>query len=87
MDIETVVEKCCRDLLGDGRVERTLDMESSLVEGYGFSSLQLVTLVTTACEEAGLPLTALTDQDIARIKTPTDMVTVIRGAMSRGGEP
>lgn len=86
MDLEMVVEKCCRDLLGDGRAERTLDMDRPLVEGFGFSSLQLVTLVTTACEESGLALTALTDQDIARIKTPKDMVTVIRDAMSRVGE-
>jgi acyl carrier protein len=44
--------------------------------------MQLVMLVTTVCEEAGLPLTAFTERDIRSIKTAYDLIGVVRRAKS-----
>ncbi|KYF48834.1 hypothetical protein BE08_40805 [Sorangium cellulosum] len=79
--IESVVEACCRELLGAMRREDPFDVRGRLVEDYGLSSLQLVTLVTTVCEETGLPLTALTERDIARMKTAGDIAAIVQGAL------
>ncbi|MGK3992285.1 acyl carrier protein [Sorangium sp. So ce1024] len=79
--IESVVETCCRELLGVMRREDPFDLQGRLVEDYGLSSLQLVTLVTTVCEETGLPLTALTERDIARMKTAGDIAAIVQGAL------
>jgi acyl carrier protein len=82
MTIESTVEKCYREL-GTVRRDEPFDMHRRLIEEDGLSSLQLVTFVTTVCEETGLPLTALTEQDIARMKTANDIVTIIRNAIER----
>ncbi|XYI03761.1 acyl carrier protein [Sorangium sp. So ce1128] len=81
VSIESVVEACCRELLGAIRREDAFDVHARFVEDYGLSSLQLVTLVTTVCEESGLPLTALTERDIARMKTASDVAGIIQGAL------
>jgi acyl carrier protein len=84
VNVESMVEKCCRELLGTMRQEEPIDMHRRLVEDYGLSSLQLVTLVTTVCEESGLPLTVLTERDIARMKTAGDIVAIIQDAFQTG---
>jgi acyl carrier protein len=82
-DIEAKVQSCYRELLGAPR-DQPVDMRRRLVEEDGFSSLQLVSFVTTVCEETGLPLTVLTEQDIARMKTASDIVAIIQTALEAG---
>jgi acyl carrier protein len=83
MNIEATVEKCYRELLGPAQRAKPFDMQRRLIEEDGFSSLQLVTFVTTICEESGLPLTALTEQDIGRMKTADDIVAIIKQALQK----
>jgi acyl carrier protein len=85
-NIEAIVKDHCRELLG-GTLPATeaFDMRKLLVEEYGFSSLQLVTLLTNVCEYSGLPLTALTERDIETIKTAQDIVSVVGRAFVSGG--
>ena len=80
MSIEATVEKCYRELLSAERGDAPLDMRRRLVEDDGFSSLQVVTFVTKVCEEIDLPLTVLTEQDIARMKTADDLGAILRTA-------
>jgi acyl carrier protein len=85
-NIEAIVHDHCRDLLGGTLLAaESFDMRKRLVEEYGFSSLQLVTLLTSVCEQSGLPLTALTERDIEKIKTAEDIVSVIGRAFANGG--
>ena len=86
-DIEATVERCYRELLGVARRDEPLDVHRRLVEDDGFSSLQLITFVTTVCEDSGLPLTALTEQDIARMKTPGDIIAILRAALHKESQP
>lgn len=81
--IDAKVERCYRELLGAPR-DQPIDMRRRLIEEDGFSSLQLVSFVTTVCDETGLPLTALTEQDIARMKTANDIVAIVRTALEAG---
>jgi acyl carrier protein len=82
-DIAAIVQRCYRELLGPARRDRALDLRRRLFEDDGLSSLQLVTLVTTVCDEAGLPLTTLTEQDIARMKTPGDIIAIVQTALQK----
>jgi acyl carrier protein len=82
-EIDAKVERCYRELLGAPR-DQPIDMRRRLIEEDGFSSLQLVSFVTTVCDETGLPLTVLTEQDIARMKTANDIVAIIRTALEAG---
>jgi acyl carrier protein len=86
-DIEAIVRRCYRELLGTARWDDTIDMGRRRFEDDGMSSLQLVTFVTTVCDESGLPLTALTEQDIARMKTPGDVIAIIQTAFQKASTP
>lgn len=81
-DVEPIVERCLRDVLGPERARGGCDLRRRLAEDWGLSSMQLVMLVTTVCEEAGLPLTAFTERDIRSIKTAYDLIGVVRRAKS-----
>jgi acyl carrier protein len=86
-NIELVVQEHCRELLGGALPSGDgFDMRRRLVEEYGFSSLQLVTLLTTVCEQSGVPLTALTERDIETIKTAEDIVGLVRRAHATRGD-
>jgi acyl carrier protein len=85
-NIEAIVQDHCRELLGGTLpAAESFDMRRRLVEEYGFSSLQLVTLLTSVCEQSGVPLTALTERDIETIKTAEDIVSVVGRAFVTGG--
>lgn len=82
-DIEATVQQCYRDLLGLPRRDEPLDLGRRLIEDDALSSLQLITFVTTVCEDCGVPLTALTEQDIARMKTLADIISILHTALHK----
>lgn len=82
MNVADIVRACWGDVC---EVDGPLDMERSLADGYGISSLQLVTLMTSVCESSGLPLTALTERDLEQIRTPADIVSVVVSHLGKGG--
>jgi acyl carrier protein len=50
--------------------------------GYGLASLDLIMLMTSVCSDAGVPLTRFDEEDIARLRTPSDIVNLLTTKVS-----
>ena len=84
MDTAELVRKCLCDVLGDEDVTPgNVDLDRGLFDGYGLTSLNMVLLMTSLCDEADIPLTAFTDKDIAGLKTPRDIADALDRAAAR----
>ena len=77
-DLQSVVKRNLAELL-DIDIER-IALDASLSDEYGLTSLNLVVLVTTLCDETGTPVFNFTDEDIANLRTPRDVVTLFANA-------
>jgi acyl carrier protein len=77
-NLESIVKRQLAELL-DVDVGR-IALDADLSNEYGLTSLNLVLLVTSLCEETGTPIFSFTDKDIANLKTPRDVVTLFATA-------
>ncbi|QAU45221.1 acyl carrier protein [Bradyrhizobium guangzhouense] len=77
-NLQSTVKRNLADLL-DVDVDR-IALDANLSDEYGLTSLNLVLLVTSLCEETGIPVFNFTDKDIANLKTPRDVVTMFATA-------
>lgn len=78
--IETIVrQQLCKTLKRPPSQAGRLNLAESLVYGYGLTSLDLIMLMTAVCAEAGVPLTEFTEEDIAQVRTPSDIVNLLTG--------
>lgn len=77
-DLETIVRHRAAQVLTDV-TPGELDLGLDLADEYGLTSLNKVLLVTSACEAAGVDLGHFTEQDLAAMRTGTDLV----GALAR----
>lgn len=79
--VEAAVSNCLIRLLSpeDG-VTGVIDLDADLFERYGLTSLNMVLLMTSLCEETNTDLTLFTDQDIARLRTPRHVAGLIETA-------
>ena len=77
-EIQSAVERNLAKLL-DIDVDR-ITLDADLFEAYGLTSLNLVLLITSLCEETGIPVFNFTDKDISNLKTPRDVVTLFATA-------
>ena len=73
-DLQSIVKRNLAELL-DIDIDR-IALDASLSDEYGLTSLNLVVLVTTLCDETGTPVFNFTDEDIANLRTPRDVVTL-----------
>ncbi|MFL6624803.1 MAG: acyl carrier protein [Sulfurifustis sp.] len=77
--IETIVrESLCKTLKRPPSQAGELKLEESLAYAYGLTSLDLIMLMTAVCSTAGVPLTEFTEDDIAQVRTPADIVNLLR---------
>lgn len=58
----------------------TLDLDGDLFERYGLTSLNLVLLMTSLCDETNTELSRITEEDLARLRTPRDVAALIEAA-------
>ena len=77
-NLQSIVSRNLAQLL-DVDVDR-IALDANLSAEYGLTSLNLVLLVTSLCEETGTPVFNFTDKDIASLKTPRDVVTLFATA-------
>jgi acyl carrier protein len=78
-NLESIVSRNLAELL-DVDVGR-IALDAELSAEYGLTSLNLVLLMTSLCEETGTSLFNFTDKDIANLKTPRDVVTLFAAAV------
>ena len=77
-DLQSIVKRNLAELL-DIDIDR-IALDASLSDEYGLTSLNLVVLVTTLCDETGTPVFNFTDEDIANLRTLRDVVTLFATA-------
>jgi acyl carrier protein len=77
-NLQSIVSRNLAQLL-DVDVGR-IALDADLSAEYGLTSLNLVLLMTSLCEETGTPLFSFTDKDIAGLRTPRDVVTLFAAA-------
>ncbi|MEV0193183.1 acyl carrier protein [Kitasatospora purpeofusca] len=75
-NLQSVVSRNLAQLLDVDRIALDADLSTE----YGLTSLNLVLLVTSLCEETGTPVFNFTDKDIANLRTPRDVVTLFAAA-------
>lgn len=79
---ETIVREClCKSLQRPASQAGELDLSESLAYGYGFTSLDLIMLITSVCSAAGVELTEFTEDDVAQLQTPSDLVNLLAARM------
>lgn len=77
-NIETIVRlNICNSLQKPAEESGQLDMDASLVYEYGLGSLDLIMLMSAVCTEADVPLTELSEDDVAKLRTPADIVNLL----------
>lgn len=72
--------KCLRSPVTGSDV---LDFDGDLKRDYGLTSLSLMLLITSICDEAAIDLSNFTEDDIARLRTPRDIVAMLTSAAGR----
>jgi acyl carrier protein len=77
-NLQSIVSRNLAQIL-DVDVDR-IALDADLSAEYGLTSLNLVLLVTSLCEETGTPVFNFTDKDIANLRTPRDVVTLFAAA-------
>lgn len=64
----------------------SIDLAAPLAQGLGLSSLDLVILLTSACKEAKVPMTTLSEHDVSNIRSGQDLVQMLTAKLTSKGE-
>ena len=77
-EVEKIVRDClCQVLNRPLEQGPELKLDESLTYEFGLGSLDLIMLMSSVCTEAGVPLTELNEDDIGRLRTPSDIVKLL----------
>jgi acyl carrier protein len=74
------LSKCLRL---SGAKPNGIDFDADLKRHYGLTSLNLMLLITSVCDDAAIELSNFTEDDIARLRTPRDIVAMLASARRR----
>jgi hypothetical protein len=83
-DIERVARDHLTRVLDSGVSPDAIDLDVDLVDGYGLTSLNKVLFLTSLCEAAGVALSHLTEQDVARMRTLRDVIGALGSRAETG---
>lgn len=75
--MRSFVEEAARDRLAesvDDVAAADIDLDRSMADDYGLTSLNKVLLLTSLCEDTGVGLGSFTEHDLARMRTLRDVV-------------
>lgn len=59
-----------------------LNMDEDLMYGYGLTSLDMIMLMSSICNDAGISLTELAEDDLGKIRTTRDIEALLATKMS-----
>lgn len=74
--MNAIVRDCFAEVVGD-IFASDLRLEGDMSADYGLTSLNKVLFLTSVCEEAGVPLTAFTEHDLADMRSLNDVVDAL----------
>ena len=67
--LEAIAKRHLARLVGPPLADVSVDLDAHLVEEYGMTSLKLMLLITSICDDAGADLSRFTEDDLARLAT------------------
>jgi acyl carrier protein len=77
-----------RLLDGPGGTTQPIDLDADLFDRYGLTSLKMMLLITSVCDEAGGDLSQFSEDDVADMRTLRAIVNRLQpaaGAAERDG--
>ena len=82
---QTIVSRNLAKLLDPQMLKSTgIDLDADLAARYGMTSLNMVLLVTSVCEDAEIDLTRITEAEFQRLRTPRDIIALVESVDGRG---
>lgn len=73
----TVRDNLCRLLNRSPGEAQLLNLDADLVYDFGLTSLDMIMMMTSICESAGIALTEFGEEDLARLRTPRDVIDLL----------
>jgi acyl carrier protein len=84
-ELSTIVSRNVTTLLDRPALNvQAIDLDADLLSHYGLTSLNMVMLLTLVCEEAKIDLTRITEDDLSRLHTAQDIVTLMQSIRMHG---
>jgi hypothetical protein len=76
-DIEVATRDNLARVLASEAAAEDLDLDADLVDEYGLTSLNKVLFLTATCDDAGVDLSNLTEDDVSRMQTLRDVIETL----------
>lgn len=75
---EAIVRENLGRLLNRSPAEaQSLDLDADLAYEFGLTSLDMILMMTSICESAGIALTEFGEEDLAGLRTPRNVVELL----------
>jgi acyl carrier protein len=82
-ELQVIVSRNVAKLVGPRLND--VDLDADLSGHYGLTSLSIMLLITSVCEESEAELTSITEEDLSRLRTSRDLIALLRSVESRDG--
>lgn len=82
-DVEAAARRNLAGVLAGVEPEE-IDLDLDMVDGYGLTSLNKVLFLMSACDDAGVNLSAFTEPDVARMRTLRDVASALERHAANG---
>jgi len=63
---------------------QAINLDADLLGHYGLTSLNMVLLITSVCEETETDLTKITEDDLSRLHTARDIIALLQSVRAQG---
>jgi acyl carrier protein len=83
-DIDTLARKELTKVLRDKFEPAAIDPDGDLAETYGLTSLNKILFLTSLCQAADIGLDRFTEDDLARMRTLSDVVEALAPDRAEG---
>ena len=85
-DIEAATRASLARVLDPGIEPADIDPDIDMADGYGLTSLNKVLFLMSACDEAGVSLSAFTEPDVAGMRSLRDVTSALARHARPAGE-
>jgi len=81
---QTIVSRNLARLLDPQASKSTgIDLDADLAAQYGLTSLSMVLLITSICEDAEIDLTRISEDEFQRLRTTRDVIALVESMNGR----
>lgn len=77
VNLETIARQKLAAVLTSPSESGQLDASANMRDAYGLTSLNKILFITSLCQEAGISLAGLTEDDLAHMNTLDDVIRIL----------